>query len=165
MDHRKGEHVDKQIENTMGLLMGTSLSFLLSLTGTLSSGAFTLPSFLVSFLISLGISLIVTKVIPMQKISSSLTEKLELQKGSLPCRLLEALVSDLLMSPLMTFIMVYIAHRQANAHGAGIPFGPMLLKSETLSFLVAFAAIFLLTPVFLKIALKRAGGGPGKPGE
>lgn len=141
----------------MGLLMGLSLSFILSLTGTLSSGTFTFPSFLSSFLISVVISMIITKIIPMQKISSALIEKLKLKKGSLACRLFETLVSDLLMSPLMTFIMVFLAYRQAAAHGAKTPFTEMLMKSVLLSFIVAYVAIFFLTPVFLKIALKKSG--------
>jgi hypothetical protein len=147
----------KQVEKTMGLLMGLSLSFILSLTGTLNSGAFTLPSFSGSFLISVMISMAVTKIIPMQKISSSFSDRLKLKKGSLSCRLFETLISDLLMSPLMTLIMVFIAYRQATAHGARIPFGPMLIRSEIISFLVAYAALFFLTPVFLKYSLKKAG--------
>ena len=155
--------MEKKIEKTMGLLMGVSLSFLLTLTGTLSSGSFTLPAFLSGFLVSFAVSTLLTRVLPVQKISSSLAERLKLRKGTVPRRLLEALVSDLLLSPFMTLVMVWLAWRQAAAHGARIPFGPMLLKSEILSFLVAFAAIFLLTPLFLKFALQRAGADPRAP--
>ena len=150
----------KKVEQTMSLLMGISLSFVLSLTGTLSSGSFTFPSFVSSFLISVVISMFITKIIPMQKISSTLSERLKLQKESISGRLFETLVSDLLMSPLMTFIMVFMAYKQATAHGARIPFGTMLIKAEILSFAVAYVAIFLLTPIFLKIALKKADKNP-----
>ena len=155
----------EKVEKTMGLLMGVSLSLLLTLTGTLSSGSFALLSFLSGFLVSFAVSTLLTRILPVQKIASSLSKRLKLRKGTVPCRLLETLVSDLLMSPVMTLIMVWLAWRQATAHGARIPFGPMLLKSEILSFLVAFAAIFLLTPLFLKFALQRAGADPRAPRE
>lgn len=150
----------KKVENTMGLLMGLSLSFILSLVGMLSSGSFTVPGFLLSFLVSLLISTIITRIIPLRKISLACTGKLKLQPDSLSYRLVDALVSDLLMSPLMTLIMVYMAYRQATAHGARIPFGPMLLRSEIISFFAAYIAIFLLSPLLLKIALKKAGINP-----
>ena len=146
-----------QIENRMGLLMGLSVSFLLSLVGTLSSGAFTIPSFLISFLISFCISTIITKIIPIRKVTSSLTEKLKQKPGILKYRLVETLISDLLMSPLMTFVMVCIAFRQATAHGARISFWPMLLRSEIISFIAAYLALWFLTPLLLKMVLKNTG--------
>ena len=150
----------KDIEKTMGLLMGVSLSFILTLTGLLSSGTFTILAFLSNFLISLLISTLVTKAIPLKKISSFLAECLHLRQGSLSYRLFDALISDLLMSPLMTFIMVSMAHKQATAHGAKIPFGPMLMKAELISFIVAYVALFFLSPFFLRIAMKKAGIDP-----
>ena len=152
----------KEIEKTMGLLMGVSLSFILTLTGLLSSGTFTIPAFLSNFLVSLLISTLVTKLIPLKKISSSLANRLHLSPGSLSYRLFDTLVCDLLMSPLMTFIMVSMAYRQASAHGAKIPFGPMLMKAEFTSFLVAYVALFFLTPFFLNYAMKKAGIDPQK---
>ena len=150
----------KKVEQMMGLLMGVSLSFILTLTGTVGSGAFTVQSFLSGFLISFIISMVITKIIPIQKISSSLSTKLNLKKGGLASRLFETLVSDLLMSPLMTFIMVFMAYKQATAHGARIALGLMLIRSEIISFVIAYIAIFFLTPVFLKYALKKAGKKP-----
>ena len=144
-----------KVERIMALLMGVSLSFILSLTGILSSGAFTIPSFVTSFLISVVISMFIAKIIPLQKITSSLSDKLKLQKGSLPCRLFETLISDLIYTPAMTFLMVYLAYRQATAHGAKLQFFPMFLKSLCISFIAAFILIFVLTPIFMKIAFKR----------
>lgn len=150
----------KEVGKTMGLLMGVSLSFLLSLIGTLSSGTFSFPSFLTSFLISLVISSIITRIIPLNQITTGFSQKLKLQRGSVKCRLFETLISDLLMSPLMTFIMVFIAYKQATSHGARIPFVPMLLRSEIISFIAAYVFLFFLTPLFLKYALKKAGIDP-----
>lgn len=151
----------KKAEKKTGLLMGLSMSFTLSLIGLLSSGQFTFRSFLISFLISFCISTLITTLVPMRRITLSLSKKLGLKERTLTGRLFETLISDLLMSPLMTFVMVFIAWKQATAHGARIPLGPMLLKSEIISFLAAYILIFVLTPVFMKIAFK--GKGSGKP--
>ena len=53
----------------MSLLMGITMSFVLSLIGNLSSGMFTVPGFLKSFCISFLISLIIGFIIPIKKIS------------------------------------------------------------------------------------------------
>ncbi|MBQ1508118.1 MAG: hypothetical protein IIZ47_01730 [Erysipelotrichaceae bacterium] len=147
----------KRAEIKMGLMMSLSMSFLLSLIGMLSSGAFTIPGFLTSVLISFCISTLITTLVPMRKISMDLARKLGIPQNTLKGRLFDTLVSDLLLTPLMTFVMVYLAYRQAVSHGARIPFEPMLLRSEIISFLAAYALIFFLTPVFLKIAFRGSG--------
>lgn len=144
----------------MGIMMGLSMSFLLSLIGTLSSGSFSAVSFLMSFFISFLISFTITSIVPMKQITDSLVQKNHMKPGELRTRLFETLIMDLMLSPLMTLIMVSIAHRQATAHGASIPFGSMLLRSEIISFIAAYILIFILTPVFTKIAMK--GAGPQK---
>ena len=152
----------KEVETKMGLLMGISLSFILSLVGLLSSGHFTIPDFLLSFCLSFLISMIIARIIPLRKISSSLLEKRGLKPGTLKYRLLDSLISDLLMSPFMTFVMVYAAWRKAVSHGARIPFAAMLLKSELISFIAAYLCIFLLSPLFLKLAFKGINNAENK---
>jgi hypothetical protein len=138
----------------MSVLMGASMSLILSLIGLLSAGQLNLRSLLVNFVISFAISFLIGMVIPMRKISNALIGRMKFQPGSLKARLSDALISDLCYSPLMTFIMVFIAHRQAVSHGARIPFLPMLLKSECISLIAAFIAIYLLSPVLMKIAFR-----------
>ena len=147
----------KKTERKMGLMMGLSMSFLLSLIGMLSSGQFTVPDFLKSFLISFCISTLIMTLVPMRKISMDLARKLGIPQNTLKGRLFDTLVSDLLLTPFMTLVMVYLAYRQAVSHGVRILFGPMLLRSEIISFLAAYALIFFLTPVFLKIAFRGSG--------
>ena len=141
----------------MSLLMGFSMSCILTLIGLLSAGKFTVIGFLSSLLISFVVSVIIGMIIPMKNISDGLLKKFNLKAGTLKARVLEALVSDVLYSPLMTFVMVYLAYRQAVAHGARISFGPMLLKSEIISFIAAFVLSFVLTPVFMKFVMKKNG--------
>lgn len=138
----------------MGLLMGFSMSFVLTLVGLSSAGKLTLPGFLLSFTVSFLISLLAGKIVPAKRIAAEWTRKLNLEPGSLKARLLDALVTDLAYSPFMTLVMVSIAYFQATSHGAKIPFIPMLLKSELISFAVAFVLGFVLPPLFVKILMK-----------
>ena len=149
----------KKVGQEMSILMGASMSFVLSLVGTLSSGNFTWQSFLLSFFISFLLSLILGLAIPVRSIVEVAIRRLGLKHGELKARLLESLITDLVYSPIMTFLMVYIAYRQAVSHGARIHFAKMLLKSELTSFIIAFILSFVLSPVFLKLVMKRNGIG------
>ena len=144
----------KKAEIKMSLLMGGTISFINSLIGILSSGRFTVGGFLKNWLLSFLISFVLGLVVPIRKISSSLIRKKGLKPGTLKARLLEALVSDLVYSPVMTFVMVYLAYRQAVAHGAKISFLPMLLRSECIAFVSAFILSFLLAPVYSRLAFR-----------
>lgn len=138
----------------MSLYMGVTLSFILSLVGTLSSGHFTVPGWLISFVCSTIIALIIGFVVPMGKISRNLTEKLNLDPESVPAKLLKALVSDLIYTPLITLAMVYMAYRQASAHGAPVNFWGMFLPSLLLSLVVAYFCIYFIEPIFLKKVMR-----------
>lgn len=138
----------------MSLYMGVTLSFILSLVGTLSSGHFTIPGWLISFVCSTIIALIIGFVVPMGKISRDLTEKLNLDPESVPAKLLKALVSDLIYTPLITLAMVYMAYRQASAHGAPVNFWGMFLPSLLLSLVVAYFCIYFIEPIFLKKVMR-----------
>lgn len=138
----------------MSLLMGLTMSLVLSLVGNLSSGRFTFSNYLKSFAISFVISFVIGRFVPMAKISASLLRKFHLQPGTLKARLVSALVSALLYTPLMTFAMVFLAYRQATAHGAQIPFLPMLFRSECISILVSFILSFLVMPLYTKLIFK-----------
>ena len=148
----------KAIGRKMSLLMGTTLSFCLSLLGSLASGRFTLPGFLISFAVSLAISLIIGLLVPMKQVTDALDARLGLVPGKLSTRCFEALVSDLIYTPVITLANVLLAWRQATAHGAQIPFWPMFGRSLALSLAVGFVLVFILTPVFLKLVLKGQGG-------
>lgn len=147
--------MDKHTGRVMSILMGLTMSFMLSLLGMVSAGTFTLPGFLKSFLISFLIATAIGLLIPVRKIAGTLAKKSGAAPGSVKGRVIEALATDLMYSPLMTFIMVYMAYRQATAHGAKIPFGGMLLKSEIISFIAAFLLSYLLPPVFVKLLTKK----------
>jgi hypothetical protein len=142
--------------------MGVTLSFVLSLVGTLSSGNFTLPGFLLSFGVSLGISLMIGYVVPIKLITDACTRRLGLNPRAFGTRLFEALVSNLIFTPVMTLTMVTLAYRQATAHGAQLAYGPMLLRSLLLSFVVAYAVILIVTPLFIGFLMKKNGIDPAQ---
>ena len=62
--------------------------------------------------------------------------------------------------------MVFMAYKQATAHGSKMPFLPSFIKSLILSLIVAYIIIFIVTPLFLKFVMKQNGvsgppaGGP-----
>lgn len=148
----------KQIGMKMSLLMGVSLSLCLSFTGNLFSGHFTIPGFLTSFLISFLISLIIGFFVPMKKVGDVVTEKAGLTPHTLPARALESLVSDCIYTPFITLCMTTLARYTAIRHGQEMP--PLLLmflKSLLISMIIGYVLIFLVSPVFLKIAMKNSG--------
>ena len=138
----------------MNVFMGATLSFFLSLQGNflgyLESGNFSVPSWLISFLLGFIISFVVCLVVPMRKLTDYVIAKSKRDPRTIACRCLVTLVSDCLFTPLMTFVMVYIAYKGAVKHGAQMPFAPMFFKSFIFSMITAFILIFFLQPIFLR---------------
>lgn len=151
----------RKIGIEMSLCMGITLSFFLSLVGTLSSGHFTVPSWLLSFLISTVISIIIGFFVPMYKVLKAVDQKAGLQPGSLGARFLESLISNLIYTPLMTLCMVGLAYWNVVRHGGFMPFLPVFLKSLVLTFAVGYVLIFIFQPLYMKLVLKKHGiSGP-----
>ena len=159
----------KKMNIQMSLMMATTLSFFLSMAGLLSSGKFTVPAFIISFIESFIISMIIGFFVPMKKVGDAAVAKAGIEPHSLKARLLETLISDLIYTPIITFCMVFMAHRQASKGGNPPPFGIMLAKSMVISLVLAYIIIFIVTPIFIKFLMKKNGiGGPpdmgGRPG-
>lgn len=104
----KGLTFIKKIGIIMSILMGVTLSFFMSLLGTLTSGHFTVISWLISFGISLVISLIIGFIVPMQRIEAAACRKAKLRPGTLPATLLSALISNTIYTPIMSVVMSVI---------------------------------------------------------
>ena len=144
----------------MAVCMGLVMSFFLALIGTLTSGHFTIPAFLISFLISAVVSILIGFLIPIKRISDALCEKLHLAPGKLSTRICESLLSDLIYTPFMTLVMVGFAYAMAmkqSGGNAGLSFLPMYLRSLAICFPVGFVLIFIVTPLFLRMLMKKAG--------
>lgn len=162
----------KKIIRTMSILMGVTLSFCLSLAGNLTSGHFTPIGFLASFAVSTVISLIIGFLVPIKKLGDGASRALKLKERSIPARLVESLVSDLIYTPVITLAMIALARKLTMVMSRGNaslpPFMIMFLKSLIISLAVGYVLIFFLTPVYLKLVLKKNGisGAPsGRPEE
>ena len=147
----------RKVSIEMSLLMGVTLSLFLSLTGTLSSGHFTIPDFLLSFAVSFIISLIIGFLVPMHKVTSALDKKLGIKPNTLSARLFNSLVSNIIYTPVISFCMVTMAYLIATSHGAKLPYVPMLVKSLILTFIVGYILIFIFMPLYMKLVFKRNG--------
>ncbi|MBR1763791.1 MAG: hypothetical protein IJ746_00170 [Ruminococcus sp.] len=151
----------KKIGMQVSILMSLTLSFCLSLSGNLLSGKFTVPGFLISFAASTVISLVIGLLVPMKRVGDAAVSKAGLKEHSLPARCLESLISDLIYTPFITLVMVFLAYKNATRHGADLSFLPMFGKSLLSSMVIGFVLIFIFQPLYVKLVLKRNGvGGP-----
>ena len=163
----------KKVGLEMNILMGVTLSFCLSLIGTLSSGHFTVPGFLISFAISTVLSLIIGFIVPMKSVNDKLERKHGLVPGAMKTKLIESLISDCIYTPIMTLSMTLFAFMQMkkqaahNPHMELPPYPIMFLRSLLISMVAGYVIIFIVTPIFMKLVLKKNGmmgpGGPGGP--
>ena len=154
------EEMMRKVGRDMSIRMGISMSFCLSLVGTLTSGHFTPVGFIVSLVISSIISLIIGFVIPMGKVTGAALQKMKLERGSIGGRFVETFISDLIYTPIMTFVMVFLAYKMAmkNSGGeAGLNFGAMFLSSLLICFVAGFVLIFIVQPLFMKQVMKKYG--------
>lgn len=158
----------RTIGRQISVLMGVTLSFCLSLVGTLTSGHFTPSGWVVSFLASTVISLIIGFFVPMKKVLDSADEKAGLKPNTLPARFLESLISDVIYTPIITLSMVALAYMGLSRAAAMNPqmvlppFAPMFLRSLLITMIVGYILIFILMPIYMKLVMKRHGlaGGP-----
>ncbi len=147
----------KKVARKMAVLMGFSMSLVLSLVGTATGGHFTIPSWLISFGISFVISLMIGFLVPVKLISDKLGAALHIKPRTLGDNLFSSLVSDIIYTPIITIIMVVTMLKMAAAHapaGAVPPVGKVLPGSLLICFLVGYVVICVLQPIFLKICMK-----------
>lgn len=156
----KGQ-VMRKVGMQMSLLMGVTLSFCLSLVGNLmgakQSGAFSVVGFLIGFVISTIVSLVIGFIVPIKKVNDSICGKLNLEPGAMVTRFVESLISDIIYTPIMTLLMVFLAYKQATSHGAQIPFLPMFLSSLVVCLIVGYILIFIFMPLYMKLVMKKNG--------
>ena len=94
----------------MTVMMGVILSLYMSLYNNFSSGNFSPVMLLISFVVSLMISILVGLIVPMPKISRALAQKIKPGPG---LRAVDALVSDAIYTPIITFFMILVVRNLA----------------------------------------------------
>ena len=153
------ENLMRQIGRQMGIRMGILMSICLSVLNLILSGHFTIVGLLLNILISALVSIGISFVVPVGKISRQACEKRNLQPGTMKARLLESLISDLIYTPLMTYVMVRFAYNMAMKQSGGqaqVYFPSMYMSSLAICFVVGFVLIFAFTPLFLNRLIQKA---------
>lgn len=148
----------RKIGREMSVRMGLTMSFVMALVGTLTSGHFTIVGFLVSFVCSAIIALVMGFFIPIGKITNDLTVKKGMIPGKFSTRCVEALISNLIYTPVITLAMVGLAYFMAMKQSGGmaqISFWPMFLHSLIICLVVGFVLIFLVQPIFFRRLMKK----------
>lgn len=103
----------KRLSFYMNVLMSVTLSVFLSLLGLGTSGHFTVTAWLASFSIGAAISFVICYIIPMGSIKGALMEKFDLKDGSKGEKVVSAIVSDVIFTPLICLIMVSLSYNSA----------------------------------------------------
>ncbi|MBE5848022.1 MAG: hypothetical protein E7300_10135 [Lachnospiraceae bacterium] len=142
----------------MSFLMALTMSLCLSLVNNLVSAGFHLPLLLITFVTSFVVSLLIGILVPMPHISRSITEKCG---PGIVSHLLNAFVSDLIYTPVMTLLMVAVVRISIGIISGGREHLPpllfMFLRSMALSFAVAYVVILVVTPIFRRLAFGKNG--------
>ena len=158
MEERKvGALRMKRIGRRISILMGFTLSLCLSLVANLflAEDGFKIGAFFLGFAVSLTISLIIGFLVPMKRVNDGIDRKFNLKPGSVGANALEALVSDLIYTPIITLVMTLMAWFMANNNNpnANIPYFPMFLKSLLVCMLVGYVLIFIFQPLYTKLVV------------
>ena len=119
----------------VGVFLGVVLSFFLSFVGTLQSGHFSVVALIVSFM------------------CSSCVAKIKKEPGSIPAKLLCALVDDIIFTPIINLLMVFMAYKRALKFGATDmpPFRFILLRATAFCVVVGFIVLFFAIPLVEKL--------------
>ena len=147
----------KENMRTVGILvsifMGLSISLVMSILGPLRSGHITVPAVLVSFLCSSIISILISVLIPIKKITDGACNGMHLSPEGIPGKLISAFISDLLFTPLISFLMIFMNYKRARMVDPNLSFGRMFFGNFIISFIAAYFIILVFLPLFIKGAI------------
>lgn len=157
--------MQKQMRKTglkIALVMALLMSFTLSFVGNLLAerppempmGPIVM-GFLMSFAISFVVSFAIGVLVPMPKVNAALARKFHLQQGTPKAGLVESFFSNLIYTPLITFVMVSFVYFVLMPAGSKPPFLPMFLHSLVVCFVVAQVILFFCTPLVVKRLLPK----------
>ena len=105
----------RKIGIMMSLLMGVTMSFGMSLCGSLLSGHFTVASWLLSFVISLAVSIILGLAVPVKRICDAACRRFGAAPDTMKGRAVSAMTSNLIYTPVLTVIMCQVMTSLAGA--------------------------------------------------
>ena len=162
------EEMMKKVGRTVSIYMAFAMSACLSIVGVVTGNIGNIMSgqakpmqlvisILFSFVVSLIISLIIGFIVPIGKVSQSATKNMK-EGPAKHC--MESLISDLIYTPVITLAMTWFAYVSVMKRSQGMAdlhFPTMFLGSLVICMIVGFILIYILMPIFLKKALKKAG--------
>lgn len=143
----------RNVGTMVGVLMGLMISFVLSIVGPLRSGHFTVVSMLVSFLCSSIISVLIGIFVPIKGITDGACSVMKLNPQKLIGRIVSAFISDLIFTPLVTFLMVLMNYKRAKNADINLSFGRMYFGNLVMSFIIAFFLILIFLPLIIKLSI------------
>ena len=156
-----GSKNDRSVGMLTGIFLSVSLSFVLSLVGTLlgtrNNGRFSVVTWLITFAASTFITMVLGLIIPIGRAAKAVSKSFKLKENGIPARLVETLVADIIYTPIISFLMVFIARSFAIANGAppqALKLGNMFLLSFPGVFATGYVFIFIFVPLFEKLAKK-----------
>ena len=144
----------EEVFRKVGMIMSVLMSLTLTVVGLLSAGHFTIPGFLISFVVGLVISFLIRKHISISNILADFYKKSKIKPNSLKGNIIEAIIIDLLHSPLICTINICFAYFNATSHGARISFLPMWSKALLMSILCSFIMTLIMKPIVIKLVMK-----------
>ncbi len=143
----------RNVGTMVGVLMGLLISLVLSIVGPLRSGHFTVVSMLVSFLCSSIISVLIGIFVPIKSITDGACTAMKISPQKILGRLISAFISDLMYTPLVTFLMVLMNYKRAKMRNHDLNFGHMYLGNLVLSFVIAYFLIVIFLPLIIKLSI------------
>ncbi len=146
----KKKHVDYDfLIQKLSIFLGISVAFVSSIVGPLSSGHFSILSFIVTFFISTVISVLIGVFVPFGRIVRKITRNF--RDFSLKKRALVSLIYDLIFTPFTGTMMVIMAYNNVSKHGAPVTFLSMFIRSVCMIVIIGYVVIFILFPVYCKM--------------
>ena len=154
-----GTNSMKRVGLVISIFMCATLSLCLPMIGVISSliqsGKFQLGMYLLNFIISFLISFLISMFLPTARINMALERKFGLKCHQLKTRILEAAISDLIYTPLLSVSMSSLAwYNIKELVGNAPPYLPMVISSLLISLAVAFIIIFIALPLYMRLALR-----------
>lgn len=167
------EHNKRKIGILMSVYMGVVMSIFMTITGVcvgmlpnvikgLVPPQAMLLSMISGFFVSFCISVMIGFMVPMHKVTQSVTRNMDEGLGK---RCIETLISDVIYTPAISIVMVAFAYMSNQKQGnEGPSFFIMLIPSLIACFIVGYILIFIFQPVFMRMLMRKYGPGAGRDG-
>ena len=174
--NKGGEHMEsskRKIGILMSVYMGVVMSIFMTITGVcvgmlpnvikgLVPPQAMLLSLISGFFVSFCISVMIGFMIPMHKVTQSVTRNMDEGFGK---RCVETLISDVIYTPAISLVMVAFAYMSNQRQGnEGPSFFVMLIPSLIACFIVGFILIYIFQPIFMRRLMRKYGPGAGRDG-